>query len=77
MVGPSMKNQVNPKCLLNSKWTKQAVVNKQKHFIVTELEIDDLQTVQRCVIQAVYNQQDFEIDWRELKDRSHWQQGWK
>lgn len=48
-----------------------------KHFMVTELELDEFQVVQRCVIQAVYNKQDFELDWRELKDLSVWRQGWK
>ncbi|MDO6683925.1 MULTISPECIES: TIGR02450 family Trp-rich protein [unclassified Agarivorans] len=72
-----MKNQINPKRLLHSKWTKCEVINKMKHFMVTELELDEFQVVQRCVIQAVYNKQDFELDWRELKDLSVWRQGWK
>ncbi|MGY5450422.1 TIGR02450 family Trp-rich protein [Agarivorans sp. MS3-6] len=71
-----MSNQINPKQLLRSKWTKRQVVNKMKHFEVIELEIDDDQRVQRCVIQAVYNQQDFEINWRELKNSTLWRQGW-
>ena len=31
-------NALNPKKLLNSKWTSVNPVNKEKHFLVTEVE---------------------------------------
>ncbi|MGO1500784.1 MAG: TIGR02450 family Trp-rich protein [Marinobacter sp.] len=34
-------NNFNPKKLLNSKWTAVNPVNKEKHFLVTELEINE------------------------------------
>ena len=34
-------NKVSPKVLLHSKWTKTKVVNKEKHFEITEIEFDD------------------------------------
>jgi tryptophan-rich hypothetical protein len=70
-------NRINPKKLLNSKWTAINPVSKEKHFLVLEVEFDDNQTLVRCVIQAVMSKRDIEIDWRDLKDQEQWKQGWK
>ena len=43
-------NTINPKKLLHSKWTAVNPQNKEKHFIVAEVEIDEDQTVMSCVI---------------------------
>lgn len=40
-------NQVHPKVLLYSKWTKVNVVHKEKHFLVTEVEFDESHKVNR------------------------------
>lgn len=69
-------NPVNPKALLNSKWTKVSIKNKEKHFTVTLVEKDEEQNVVLCVIEAVINNHEYSIDWRELKNSSKWQQGW-
>lgn len=33
-------HQINPKKLLHSKWTAVKPENKEKHFMVTEMEFD-------------------------------------
>jgi tryptophan-rich hypothetical protein len=70
-------NQVNPKKLLNSKWTKVNVANKEKHFMVTEVNFDEHQKVVDCTIEAVKTHNSYAIDWRTLKDHSHWHIGWQ
>lgn len=70
-------NKVNPKALLNSKWTAMAVNNKEKHFIVIDVEFDDEQKVSLCVIEAVINNQQYQINWRDLKDPTKWKIGWQ
>ena len=35
-------NKINPKKLLNSKWTAVKPTNKEKHFLVTEIEFDEV-----------------------------------
>ena len=65
-------NKISPKTLLNSKWTSQNVIKRQKHFIVTEIEFDDDKNIIRCEIEAVMSKQTFQIHWRELKDSSRW-----
>lgn len=69
-------NKVNPKVLMNSKWTKTQVQNKEKHFVVTQVEFDEDQSVTDCVIEAVINKNQYEIDWRALKNTDEWRMGW-
>lgn len=70
-------NSVNPKKLLNSKWTAAKPVNKEKHFLVTEVEYDDDGVVITCLIEAVIYKRSMSIEWQDLKDSSLWLQGWK
>ncbi|MFO6422465.1 TIGR02450 family Trp-rich protein [Motilimonas sp. KMU-193] len=69
-------NQVLAKKLLHSKWTKVSPTHKEKHFIISEVEYDEDNKVVRCVIQAVYSNNEYEIDWRELKQAKQWRTGW-
>lgn len=69
-------NKISPKVLLHSKWTASVPVNREKHFAVTEVEFDEDKKVIRCVIQAVYSSNEYEINWRDLKQPSQWRQGW-
>ena len=69
-------NSVNPKALLHSKWTKQQVENKEKHFVVTEVEFNENKKVVHCVIQAVISHNEYDINWRDLKNSKLWRQGW-
>lgn len=73
-----MKNRINPKKLLHSKWTAIQPVNKEKHFMVVEAEFDpDTKDVVLCVIEAVMTKRQQAIDWQTLKDKQLWLLGWK
>jgi tryptophan-rich hypothetical protein len=70
-------NKINAKKLLNSKWTAVKPINKEKHFIITELEFDDNGNVTYCLIEAVISNQTQLMNWEELKENERWLQGWK
>jgi len=70
-------NTINPKKLLHSKWTAVSPTNKEKHFLVTELEFDEEGKVVHCLIEAVISNRSEPIDWAELQHRNSWLQGWK
>ncbi|GAA0822956.1 TIGR02450 family Trp-rich protein [Colwellia sp. D2M02] len=70
-------NKVSPKSLLNSKWTKVEVINKEKHFIITAVEFDEEQRVSECIIEAVINNNEYSINWRDLKNPQLWKIGWQ
>ena len=70
-------NQINPKKLLNSKWTKVFPTKKEKHFLITELKYDENELISDCLIEAIISKNNESIDWNELKDSNKWQQGWK
>ncbi|MGH1427103.1 MAG: TIGR02450 family Trp-rich protein [Arenicella sp.] len=70
-------NKINPKKLLNSKWTAVNPQKKEKHFLISEIEFDEEGIVVFCCIEAVMSKRSISIDWRDLKDDSHWVQGWK
>ncbi|BFL82942.1 TIGR02450 family Trp-rich protein [Shewanella baltica] len=70
-------NKINPKKLLNSKWTAVKPTNKEKHFLVTEIEFDEEGVVISCSIEAVMSKRVIPINWHDLKDEDLWQQGWK
>lgn len=70
-------NRINPKKLLNSKWTAVTPKNKEKHFLVTELEFDEDGVVIHCLIEAVMSKNTYSIDWNSLTQVVDWKQGWK
>jgi tryptophan-rich hypothetical protein len=70
-------NQINPRKLLNSKWTAVNPARKEKHFLVTDIAFDEDGAVLHCLIEAVISHRSEQIDWRELKDGEQWLQGWK
>ena len=51
--------------------------NKEKHFLVTEMEFDEDGDVIHCLIEAVISNRSQTIDWQELKNTEQWLQGWK
>lgn len=73
------KTRVQAAKLLRSKWTAATPVNKEKHFIVTELIEPDVPgaPVDRIIIEAVISGRSFNLHWRELQDTSRWLQGWR
>lgn len=70
-------NRINPKKLLNSKWTAVKPQNREKHFMITEVEFDEEGEVIHCLIEAVMTKNERAINWQDLKDNSQWLQGWK
>jgi tryptophan-rich hypothetical protein len=70
-------NKINPKKLRHSKWTAVKPVNKEKHFLITEVEFDEEGFVIACVIEAVMSRRTLSIEWKELTDDSCWLFGWK
>jgi tryptophan-rich hypothetical protein len=70
-------NKISPNKLQNSKWTAVKPNNKEKHFIITEVEYDEDGTVTSCLIEAVMSQRTKSINWSDLKNTEQWIQGWK
>jgi tryptophan-rich hypothetical protein len=70
-------NKINPKKLLNSKWTAVNPINKEKHFLVSDIEFDDEDIVVSCSLEAVTSKRCASINWNDLKDENHWLHGWK
>jgi len=70
-------NQINPEKLLHSKWTALQVKQKERHFIVSRLQRADDETILSCELEAIINNNVYEIDWQQLKDSSLWLMGWK
>jgi len=67
---------ISPKKLLHSKWTRMHPQNKEKHFIIVDVDYDDAGAVCECVIEAVINRRRYHLDWREFNNRGTWQAGW-
>jgi len=77
---PAQKRRLNPRKLLHSKWTACAPQQREKHFLVTALVINEEQAdaaPEQIVIEAVYSGREQQIHWRELLNDAVWQQGWK
>lgn len=70
-------NRIHPGKLQQSKWTAVQPRNREKHFLVTEVLCDEAGVPQRCVLEAVHSRREITLDWRKLKDSTHWQMGWK
>ena len=69
--------RINPDKLLHSKWTALQVKQKERHFIVSRLQRADDETILSCELEAIINNNVYEIDWQQLKDSSLWLMGWK
>jgi tryptophan-rich hypothetical protein len=71
-------HRLNPRKLLLSKWTAAQPRNKEKHFLVTELLLDDdEQTVIGVALQAVMTGTVQQLPWQALQDAEQWRIGWK
>ena len=70
-------NRINPRKLLNSKWTAVKPVNREKHFVVTEIEFAEDGSVRHCLTEAVISKRAEPIDWETLKNTDYWLQGWQ
>jgi tryptophan-rich hypothetical protein len=70
--------RINPKKLLNSKWTAVTPLNKEKHFMVSKLLQAELPQTQLefVELEAVYSKRKQILPWTALTDASLWLQGW-
>lgn len=71
-------NSLHPKKLLLTKWTAVKPVAKDKHFLVANVvEPDSPEAgVQLIDLEAIFSKKQIRIEWRDLRDISHWKQGW-
>ncbi|MCK7460487.1 TIGR02450 family Trp-rich protein [Idiomarina aminovorans] len=70
-------NQINPAKLHNSKWTAVKPINREKHFLVSEVDYEEDGSVASCKFESVLSRNEYSIDWLELKNEKKWIQGWK
>jgi tryptophan-rich hypothetical protein len=70
-------NKVSPKTLIHSKWTKLEVNNKEKHFVITKVIVDEDQRIIECIIEAIISHHEYAINWRDLKNSTLWKIGWQ
>ena len=70
-------NQINPAKLLRSKWTAVRPEDKEKHFLVVDVDFDEEGVVIFCLLEAIVSKRTRDIDWRDLKNSDNWKQGWK
>jgi tryptophan-rich hypothetical protein len=70
-------NQINPRKLLLSKWTAAKPINREKHFLVTELFSDEEGVIQEVELQAVLTQRNERMPWQALQDNGIWRMGWQ
>ncbi len=72
------KRIVNPKKLINSKWTAVTPSDKEKHFMVTKLippeDVD--QAIKLIELEAVYSKRTQTLPWQQLNETNMWLQGW-
>tara|TARA_B110000208_G_scaffold72607_1_gene93391 strand:- start:3107 stop:3340 length:234 start_codon:yes stop_codon:yes gene_type:complete len=74
----STKHIVNPKKLLNSKWTAVTPSNKEKHFMVTKLVLseDENQPIEIIELEAIMTKRKQTLKWQLLNEKDKWLQGW-
>lgn len=70
-------NRINPTKLKGSKWTAVSPQNKEKHFIIGKVFMDELDKVMSCKLEAIVTGNTYKIDWQILRDESQWLMGWK
>ncbi|MGE6530079.1 TIGR02450 family Trp-rich protein [Pseudomonas sp. NPDC077382] len=70
-------NRFNPDKLLLSKWTSTKPLNKEKHFLITELFRDENDVLLQVELQAVLTRRSQCIDWQVLRDDQQWLFGWR
>jgi tryptophan-rich hypothetical protein len=70
-------NRIDPKKLPGSKWTAVEPKNKEKHFVVSDVQYDERGLVESCEIEAVLTHRVTAIDWEDLKSSNKWLYGWQ
>lgn len=55
-------NQINPAKLLNSKWTAVKPLNREKHFLVSEIEFDEEGLVVLCKLKQCFQTRNIQLN---------------
>jgi tryptophan-rich hypothetical protein len=73
-----LSTKLNAKKLLNSKWTAVLSMNKQKHFIISQIIAADLPNtaIEFIELEALYSQRKQILSWQSLSNQQVWKQGW-
>lgn len=71
-----LMNPIRATKLKLSKWTAVQPRHKEKHFLVTQVEYDEVGQVTLCLLEAVISKREYSIHWMELRDSTQWRQGW-
>lgn len=69
-------NRFAPGKLRLSKWTACRPRNREKHFLVIDLQHDELGVLLQVELQAVHSGRREWMDWRVLRDDNAWKLGW-
>lgn len=70
-------NRINPAKLLTSKWTAVTPFRREKHFMVTEVILDETLQVTDIDLEAVVTGRVRRIPWTDLRDAEQWRPGWR
>lgn len=73
-----LRNLLNPKKLLLSKWTAAPALNKEKHFLVIKVvpPLVPGAAIIEVELEAVHSKRVITLAWRDLSDAALWRQGW-
>jgi tryptophan-rich hypothetical protein len=71
------RHRLNPRKLLLSKWTAVRPLNREKHFLVSEVFCDDEGVVLEIELQAVLTHRVERLPWHALQDMQTWKMGWQ
>ena len=68
---------MNHKKLLNSKWTAKNPINKEKHFIVIKVNVNNNeQKIDSIILQSVLTRREYLKTYIEFKNEDDWITGW-
>lgn len=78
MTTMQLSTKLNAKKLLHSKWTAVSPVNKEKHFIISQVIAPDLPNtaIEFIELEAVCSQRKQILSWQSLSNHQVWKQGW-
>ncbi|GAA5215774.1 TIGR02450 family Trp-rich protein [Corallincola platygyrae] len=70
-------NTFNPNKLRMSKWTNVGGTGSHKHYVVTDISMDEEGAIESCTMEAVGSHQERTVEWQELYDNRRWKSGWE
>jgi len=70
-------NSINPKKILNSKWTAVNPQSKELHFVVVGRICKPKGVLDQVELRAVLTGNTYRLSWQALKDETVWHIGWR